>query len=511
MKISKKILTLILVISIFSALFAACGGETADPGDAETPDTNGSSQAENGEEPGASPDSAEAELRETVLGLYSYPDEDFNGYEFKVMIRGQQDEWDNRDLVAEEESGEAGNDAVFRRNVELEEALGVTITGIWVTVGDQPGALRRAVSAGDNAYDMVMMNFESLSSASQQGQLVNLDNLAGINLDFPWWDQNLLHETSMGSRNFFATGDITTMTNDGTWTMMFNKQLARDYDIPDLYEIVKAGEWTVDKMLELGKPLSVDLNGDGEMDHTDQYAFTTTLDSVQGLFYSTGNRITTKDASDLPVLALFGDNLMRNLDKIYEIMRGAEDFTLLTADWSRINPLTHLIAQAAFEENRALFLAEVMQLVIRLRQMETDFGVIPMPKASAEQPNYLTNIHQWASSAVAIPQGTLDEERSALIIEALAYGGFKYIRPAYYDIALQTMHARDEESAAMLDIILAGRVADYGRINDFGGVMGTINNNVNNRNNAFASALDRLAERLDRDIERAIERLEGLE
>jgi len=172
--------------------------------------------------------------------------------------------------------------------------------------------------------------------------------------------------------------------------------------------------------------------------------------------------------------------------------------------------MAHLIVQAAFEENRALFFAEVMQLVIRLRQMETDFGILPMPKFDRYQERHLTNIHQWASAAVAIPQGVADEEMSATVIEALAYGGFKWIRPAYYYTALVGQLIRDYESEEMLDIIFAGRVADFGRIDNFGGVIGVLNSNVVNRNRAFASAIERIERMVIRDIDRAIDRIEGL-
>ena len=450
------------------------------------------------------------DIRQENLKLYSYPDVNYNDYEFKVMIRGQQDEWDSQDIVAVEETGEVVNDAVYRRNAEVEDRLGIKITGLWISVGDQVTRLKRAVTAGDNTYDAVMLNFQDSSNATKQGLLADLRETSEIDLTKPWWDQNIIRETSVMNKTYFATGDISIMTNDGTWTMMFNKQILKDMNLPDIYEIVKKGEWTVDKFLELGKGVPADLNGDGTMDHTDRVAFATTLDSVQSLFYSTGNRIVIKDALDLPTYSLSGDMLMTNLEKIYEIMRGG-DFTMLSGDYAKVNPATHLIVQAAFEENRSLFYAEVMQCVMRLRQMDTEFGIIPMPKANAAQEKYSTNIHGWASAAISIPQGGVDNERTSVIIEALAYGGYKYITPAYYDVALKSKYARDEESSEMLDIILAGRSADLGYIDGYGGVMDGIRNDINGRRNTFASTIEKAESKIYKDIDKAIEKYEGLE
>ena len=453
----------------------------------------------------------ESDPRQANLQLYSYPDVNYNNHTFKIMIRGQVDEWDSQDIYAEEETGDPVNDAVFRRNVEIEEALGIKLEGLWVLVDSQLGALKKTVAAGDPTYDAVMLNFQDSSNATKQGLLVNLKDTPGVDLSKPWWDQNLIKETSVSSKTYFATGGVSIMTNDGTWTMMFNKQMLQDLSLPNLYELVKSGEWTIDKMLEMGKGVTADLNGDGVIDHTDRVAFATTLDSTQGLFYSTGNRIVTKDENDLPVFALFGDTLMTNLDKIYNIMRGNDNFTMLAADYAKVNSATNLVVQAAFEENRSLFYAEVMQCVIRLRQMDTEFGIIPLPKADSAQKNYLTNIHAWASAAISIPQGGVDEERSSVVIEALAYGGYKYITPAYYDLTLKTKHARDEESSAMLDIIFAGRSADLGYMDAYGGTIGTIQSNISGKKNTFASTIEKLEAKINKDIEKAITAYEALE
>jgi len=310
------------------ALLSACGGDepgvTVDDNNNITPPVvpDGTTETE----------AANDDPRQAILDMWSYPDVDFEGYDFRIMIRGQRDDWDSQDIVAEELTGAVVNDSVFNRNVEVEEALGISITGVWVPEYSMRDRLRLSVAAGDGSFDAVMMNFEGLSGAMQQGHLVNLDGLDGIDLSFPWWDQSLLREMSIMNRHYFATGDITIMTNDGTWTMMFNKQLAQEFELPNLYDIVRAGEWTGDKMLELGRGVSASLDGSGNIGHLDRVAFATTIDSVQGLFFSMGNRITRKDVLDLPTFALYGDHLMRSLDLMFEIMRGEPDFTMLSGD-----------------------------------------------------------------------------------------------------------------------------------------------------------------------------------
>ena len=423
-KIKIRVLALVILIAIFIPSMFSCAGEKNN----SSADSDVKANAENQGSDGEAGDSAAAPVdkRQINLALYDYPEVDYNGYEFKILIRGKADEWDSQDIFAEEDSGDVVESSVYRRNLEVEEKLNIKIKALWVLVADQFNRLRKSVTAGDNSYDAVMLNLEDASKATKENYFANLADTSGVDLTKPWWDQSVMKETSVMNKIYFATGDISIMDNDGTWTMMFNKQIHKNLGLPDIYDIVKKGEWTIDKFLELGKGVTADLDGNGKIDYLDQVAFATTLDSTQGLFYSTGLRIVKKDENDLPYYSLTGDVVMTNLAKIFEVYRGAEDFTMVSADYPNTphGGSTHRVVQDAFEQNRALFYAEVMQCVKRLRQMDTEFGIIPLPKGNVEQKDYNTYIHSWASATIAIPKGGEDEDRSSVVIEALAYGGY---------------------------------------------------------------------------------------
>ena len=40
------------------------------------------------------------------------------------------------------------------------------------------------------------------------------------------------------------------MDNDATWVLLFNKQMAGELQLPDPYEAVKNGTWTIDMLYE---------------------------------------------------------------------------------------------------------------------------------------------------------------------------------------------------------------------------------------------------------------------
>ena len=54
---------------------------------------------------------------------------------------------------------------------------------------------------------------------------------------------------------------------------------------------------------------------------------------------------------------------------------------------------------------------------------------------------------------------------TSIITEALASESYKNVIPVFYDVALKTKSARDEESSAMIDLIRDTLTFDFGYIN----------------------------------------------
>ena len=77
----------------------------------------------------------------------------------------------------------------------------------------------------------------------------------------------------MGSR-FFLTGDLNLQSLNSIGVIYFNKKLAEDNGVGDLYGMVRSGEWTLDKFSECCRGVTADLDGDG-LDADDRYGLTT--------------------------------------------------------------------------------------------------------------------------------------------------------------------------------------------------------------------------------------------
>ena len=85
------------------------------------------------------------------------PDYDCNGETFTFMVRGPSfNEWESQDIYAEEQDGEPINDAVYLRNLYVQEKYNVKIAQEGVS--DPGSSGKKTVQAGDSVYDVFMAN-----------------------------------------------------------------------------------------------------------------------------------------------------------------------------------------------------------------------------------------------------------------------------------------------------------------------------------------------------------------
>ena len=502
-----SIFTAALLLASTFALWGCAQEETATTPDGTTAAIEGADVEATTEAGGGDVDKDQA-----IIDAYELEAIDFEGHNFRILASGETDEWKARDVYVAEETGDVLSDAVYRRRIAIEEKYNIKITEVPVTRGNYYSSINKIVNAGTDEYDALFINLVTASKSAKAGHLLNLNDIKYIDLTQPWWDQSLMSDTTVMNKVYFATGDISIMDNDGTWTMMFNKKMIADFALDNPYELVTSGKWTVDKLQEMMKGVTKDLNGDGTIDHTDQVGWATTGNTVKGLFYSFGMRIIRKDENDMPYYDLPQDpSAIEKLNRMFDVLRPTDGSTMYDSDYSKVNPLTHQIVQAAFEEDRALFYAEVMQCVERIRKMETPFGIIPLPKWNENQEKYQTYVHEDASTVLAIPVTATDRDRTGIIVESLAHEGRRYITPAYKEIALKGKYARDNESSAMIDLIFEGRSADIGMIDLIGTIQNDLAARFSSRKTDFASWLDGKSSKVDTALTKLIEAYEVLE
>jgi hypothetical protein len=79
------------------------------------------------------------------------------------------------------------------------------------------------------------------------------------------------------------------------------------------------------------------------------------------------------------------------------------------------------------------------------------------------------------------------------------------LRPAYYNVALKTKYARDEESGRMLDLIFSSRCYDIGYVYGWGGLNTLPNTLYTAKSTDFSSQFAKLEKSAGAALDKTVE------
>ncbi len=423
--------------AIIAAMLAAGMPANPDAGDTDTgtPDTGDidTGDVESGES-GADTDEPE---------YY-----DYHGYNFKIanlMSDG------GTDWTVDELNGNIVNDAIYARNRRVEDMYNIYMTEIPATLDD----VRGSVLSGEDEYDIVDLGISDLVRLATERMILDVSVFDKFDFTQPYWDNELMDSLQLGGKRYFLAGAANLSTYEATHMLAYNKQLAEEYELGDLGQLVMDGQWTVDKFGELSDKVYLDINGDGVLDFGDQFGYLA-IDSDMLASFTVGADESLIDIVDgQPVFGLSADERFAAL---------IEKLTGIDIKYSRLCTSTideEVNLSELFLAGNALFYDVTLSDVFELRRAnEVDIGLVPYPKYDVTQPDYLSRVEN--SAVTAIPITARDPDRTSVIVEALAVESYNYVLTAFYEVMLLNRYSRDEDSLFMLDIALAGRRFDLG-------------------------------------------------
>ena len=501
----KLFAVMLIAAAVILALVSCGGGDDKSGGSGDNAEGGGADSA----------DGSNAENPEPEKIYPDLPPVDYEGYEFTFLSWGINTadwaEWDHRDFAAEVLDGELINDTVYNRNKKIEEKYNITINEIGVQHGEFNSMVTRAISAGDDIYDVVAPQVFGFPPLAQNGNFVDWFSVPNLDLAMPWWDQGTVRDLSIIKRLFILQGDLLIVDNDSMEAMIFNKRLHQDHALDNLYETVKKGEWTLNKLYELSKGVAQDLNGDGRMYiRDDLFGIILQADTNVSFFVSGGEKICAKDPDDFPIITFGSERGYKITDIISEIMLDEDNVVHLHRYEGQFGIYDEQVKM--MEEDRALFSWIRMRIVERLRGMETDFGILPLPKLDNAQENYITHMNPHTGRGICIPVTASNLARTGAILEDLSAESRYTLQAAYYEINLRGKYARDDESQEMLDIILNNTAHDIGYVYNFGSFAGdTMLRHGQNKRTDYASAFERAEIRMQQAIDKVVEAYENIE
>ena len=437
----KRALILMLALLMSCSSLIACG-DTTPSGSDDTSPADTTTVEETTADPGPQ---------------LEIPQSNFDGHKVTYLMVTDYDK--NFKLCVANEDGETLNDAGYKRELAVKELLNVTFGSYQVAAAEVSKTLAAAVQAGVTDYEIVLPHGSNGTAAIvTNGSLLDWNSLNHVDFTKPWWNASMQNSLSIGDKLMYASGDLV-ITWQGTQAILFNKDyLIGEKAKENLYQLVLDGKWTFDKMMDLSKGVAQDLNGDSKMGPEDRYGLLTPLNNttVRTFAYGFGETGAVKNEQGCPVLGYSSARMATVVDKLYAVTHSPDAY------YDNYGSTTYheSVYRSILDSGRAfLTMLDIGGLYNFLRDIEFEFGILPLPKLDETQEQYYTFC---GAGIIGIPVNTVNPDRTAIVMEALQYYSYEHVRPAFFDIVLQNKALRDKESYEMMTIIQNTKIFDVG-------------------------------------------------
>ena len=503
----KRIMAMLIALLMLVPTLASCSDNTP----AETKETTAQQEtAQTAESTDASSDESETEDERIKPNIPESAD--FGGDDI-TFLHWYNTAWtetvrQSRDIYAEGITGEAINDAVYNRNVKIEDAYKVKIALQLEQSTDIASMVGQQVTSGDNTFDVVYQLLSAAPALIQKSYFHNLFNVPNIDLEKPWWDQNSISSLStMGILPLVSTS-INVNDKDATAALAFNKTIASNNQLEDLYTLVREGKWTYDKLTEMAEATYNDSNGDGTMTPDDVYGFLGGRDVIDSLYHGSGSQFITKNENDEFVFTFGTERDVDVISKGIDIVNSVWYFNHHA--WK---DQSDILYRQIFETGHGLFFWMRLDDVTNMRAGDADFGIIPIPKYEEAQDKYYSLVSQHTTGLMSIPITCAGDELSmvGMVLEALAAESHYTLIPEYIETSLKTKNSRDAESADMLDIILGNRVFDPMNVYSFANFGDAIMDAADANNKDMASLIKSKQKLVNKSIEKVLKAVSAVE
>ncbi len=336
-------------------------------------------------------------------------------------------------------------DALARRDAMVEEYIGVTIKS--ATVGGIDSiypTLNQQNMSGDHTYQAALTHcYMGINSLVTEKLLYDFYDMEDINLDADYWNLEAVEALEVGGKAYLALNDF--MINDPT-AVFFNKSMMSQYNIEDtftggksVYDVVRDGDWTLDKLMEITSSVHVS-NGDDIWDKNDTYGFAAMADwpflslinscEIEWLDPGPGYRLLRMSSANERYETLF--------EKVAQFC-DAETTYLWNYGESK--------NQILITDNRILFTFTSLKNAYSYRESEISFGILPYPKFDTNQEQYRS--FDW-SGMICVPADPGDINMVGQTLECLAAYSEDTIRVAYYEKLLGKRLADAPDYAEMI-------------------------------------------------------------
>ncbi len=409
----------------------------------------------------------------------------FGGKTINILGYIGEFQYDSCQVSVEYATGDPVVDALYKRNQQIYNDLGLKIVRITPEDNDDMiSKFRNAVTTGTNDYQALVAPFYYCSSFITEGLLYDIKGLNNpyLHLDQVWWDQNIMSDITLNDKVYFITGDALISDDESAYGILFNKDMIADNGAisgyimeqtnnGNIYDLVKQGKWTLDAMNDMIQMV---------VNPTTDYALDDTTENIWGmvgqgadfmmLMEGMEQKMVVKGTDtygrEVPVLRIAEDSNVSAFMSLCNVFYD-EDHVAITEHYA----VAMTEKREVFASGKALFMPDQIAYIGKevIKNSEVNYGLLPMPKRDASQSDYATSVQVFHCAVISIPVTCVgkDLDATCYALEAMAFLGNKLVKPEYYERTLKRKNLTDDESAQMLDLIFENKKYDMGAVFNF--------------------------------------------
>ncbi len=345
------------------------------------------------------------------------------------------------------EAGDVIKAAIVERRAMVQDYLGVNVVGIAEGSAENSivTALSRDILSGIDQYQVALTHsYIGLGNLVTQEYIIDLYDLEDISFDDEYWNMDAIEALEIGGKAYFGSSDY--MIAD-VQTIFFNKDMYAEFQIADdPYELVRNGEWTLERFMQLCSNVAVN-EGDPKWDKEDTYGLGVRAD---------WEFLPLVDACEVEWLTGSGYrtlNMGPNNERYQNLYEKIEE--MADAEWSYMYNFGDNENKVTIADGRFLFTMEPVKYANTYLASGVKFGMLPYPKYDTDQTEYHT---LDAGGMMCVPTTAQDTDMVGKVLECLSAYSADTVNVAYYERLLGSRVADAPDDAEMLDKYIFGTI-----------------------------------------------------
>lgn len=329
---------------------------------------------------------------------------DLNGYKWTYLSL-----WGTQDSRFNPVEGDSiADDIYLERNQQLMKDYHFEMEMKSQSLDNFNSAIMASAMAGEKMADIILLDYVRMQNLRVAEVLNPFDStcMPAIDVNDKKWQKAVTRD---GTHNGKVYG-IYDFTPAGSMCF-FNADLFAEKNITSPYTLYKEGKWTWEEFKKLAKTMTVDENGDG----TPEIYGIGTIDWGNFHFehpfiYANGGRVVKFDANGKPAFA-YTDN---EAQEALGFVKSLYDEKLVLPEL----PKNETEAANVFSTRKVAFVFATYGFVNHIKEMEDDFGMVPLPKGPSAA-DYVSMNTGSPMYVTTIGTPVEDYEASSLIFDLL--------------------------------------------------------------------------------------------